>query len=102
MNIEVNYTPTVRQQATTLAWQIVKAVKLPFKTAQAQAWATVKLLAKMQNGPTEFTYIKDDRTQRLAIGESPTPDSSKPFVIRYRDLEADGIRSFRADRLVIA
>ena len=95
-------TQTIRQQATTLAWQLVRATRLPFKKAQNQAWATVKLLTRMQSGPTEFTYIKDDRTRRVATGERPAVATDKPFVIRYYDLDANAIRSFRADRLVIA
>ena len=103
MNSLINpVTPTIRQQATTLAWQIVRAARLPFKKAQTQAWATVKLLSQMQSGPTEFCYIKDDRTRRVAIGERPAPATDKPLVVRYFDIEAGGIRSFRVDRLVIA
>lgn len=95
-------TLTIRQQATTLAWQLVRAARLPFKTAQSQAWATVRLLSQMQTGPTQFSYIKDDRTRRVVIGERPAPATDKPLVIRYFDLEAGGIRSFRVDRLVTA
>lgn len=92
--------PTIRQQATTLAWQIVRTARLPFKKAQSQAWATVKLLNRMQSGPTEFAYIKDDRTRRVAIGERPAPATDRPLVIRYFDVEAGGVRSFRIDRLI--
>ena len=91
---------TIRQQATTLAWQIVRTARLPFKKAQLQAWATVKLLNRMQSGPTEFAYIKDDHTRRIAIGERPTPATDKPLVICYFDVEAGGLRSFRIDRLI--
>ncbi len=89
MNPTINVpAPTIRQQATTLAWQIVRTARLPFKTAQNQAWATVKLLTRMQSGPTQFAYIKDDRTRRVAIGERPAPATDKPLVVRYFDVEA--------------
>ena len=95
---------SIRQRATTLAWQLVRTTRLSFKQAQAQAqaWATVRLLNQMNSGPTEFRYRKDDRSYRVAIGERPSTDTEKPFLIRYFDLEAGAIRSFRVDRLVIA
>lgn len=102
-------TASTRTQALTLAWHIVKTVRLPFVKAQAQAWATVKLKAQMQAGPVGFWYIKDDGTTRFAIGHfipQPTPsDSGKatnPLVVRYFDTLSNGWRSFRADRLVTA
>lgn len=97
-----------RVEALTLAWQIVKTVRLPFVKAQAQAWATVRLKARMQTGPVTFQYIKDDGTTRFAVGQYVTTDttisSSKPtspLVVRYFDTLANGWRSFRADRLII-
>ena len=93
---------SIRQRATTLAWQLVRSVRLSHKKAHAQAWATIRLLDQMGSGPTQFSYLKDDRSQRTAIGERPAPDSQKPFLIRYFAVEAGAIRSFRIDRLVIA
>lgn len=93
---------SIRQRAVTLAWQLVRTTRLSFKQAQAQAWATVRLLNRMNSGPTEFSYRKDDRSYRFAIGERPSTDNEKPFLIRYFDVEAGAIRSFRVDRLVIA
>ena len=94
--------PSIRQRATTLAWQLVRTVRLSHKKAYAQAWATVRLLDQMSSGPTQFRYLKDDRSYRVAIGERPAPDSDKPLLIRYFDLEAGAIRSFRIDRLIPA
>lgn len=100
---------TPRAEALTLAWQIVRTVRLPFVQAQAQAWATVKLKARMQTGPVAFHYIKDDGTTRLAIGQYVAPQTAtttskpaSPLVVRYFDTLAGGWRSFRADRLIIA
>jgi len=90
-----------RQQAVTLAWQLVRVARLPFNKAQRQAWATVRLLTRMQTGPTRFMYIKGDSTRRVAVGEHPALATDKPLIVRYYDVEAKAVRSFRADRLVI-
>jgi hypothetical protein len=99
--------PTPRAQALSLAWQLVKTARLPFVKAQAQAWATIRLKTQMQAGPVAFWYVKDDGTTRYAIGHFiPTSmEGSKPaspLVVRYFDTLANGWRSFRADRLIIA
>ena len=91
----------IRSEALTLAWQIVRKARMPFVSAQAKAWATVKLKAQMQVQPVSFTYIKDDGTIRTATGQYMS-EGSAPLVIRYFDTPANAWRSFRADRLVIA
>lgn len=88
-----------RSEALTLAWQIVKTARLPFVHAQAKAWATVKLKAKMQVEPVSFCYIKDDGSYRFATGQYATTTTS-PLVVRYFDTDANGVRSFRIDRLI--
>lgn len=91
-----------------LTWQLVKNAKLSFGKALKQAWAAVKLKTQMLTRPVSFFYVKEDGTERFAVGHyaaaTPATGSSKPtspLVIRYFDTLANGWRSFRADRLLI-
>ena len=107
MNTPTITAPTARQQALTLAWEMVHTARLSFRVAQAKAWATIKLTAAMQKGPVGFWYTKEDGTTRFAVGHhltaaEPTAKPAKPLVVRYFDTQANGIRSFRADRINIA
>lgn len=88
-----------RSEALTLTWQIVRKARLPFVNAQAKAWATIKLKAKMQVEPVSFCYIKDDGSYRFATGQYATTTTS-PLVVCYFDTDAKGVRSFRIDRLI--
>ena len=92
---------TTRSEAVKLAWQIARNAGLPFAQVQAQAWATLKLKAKMQVQPVSFCYFKEDGSRRYATGQYATT-TTKPLVICYYDTEAGGIRSFRMDRLIVA
>ncbi len=98
--------PSTRTQALSLTWAIVRTAKLPFVSAQAKAWATLKLKAQLRRGPVSFSYVKDDGSVRHAIGELTTEGAggkpAGPLVVRYYDTLARGWRSFRADRLITA
>ena len=105
MNTQTN----LRAQALKLASQLVKQTTLSFGAAQKQAWASVKLWVTMQQQPVRFFYLKQDGSQREAIGfygaVSPlTEPESLPQIglaIRYYDTRVQNWRTFRADRLII-
>lgn len=81
---------------------------LSFGEAISRAWRALKLKAEMMVKPVSFFYLKDDGSERFAVGyygATTTPASSgKPSpvnVVKYYDTLAGGWRSFRIDRLII-
>ncbi|GAB2547182.1 SH3 beta-barrel fold-containing protein [Spirosoma aerophilum] len=98
-----------RADVLRLTWQLVREASLSFSQALKKAWATIRLKAEMLIRPVSFFYLKDDGTERFAVGHysSATLSSinSKPtstLVVRYFDTLANGWRSFRIDRLILA
>lgn len=96
----------LRTAALKLTAEIVRQTCMPFGKAQKQAWATLKLSARMQQHPVPFSYRKDDGSKRAAVGCYPSTvtTTAKPgnaLVYRYYDTLVNGWRSFRADRLQI-
>ncbi|CCG99870.1 hypothetical protein FAES_1861 [Fibrella aestuarina BUZ 2] len=87
----------------------LRATGLSMADALKRAWQTIKLKAQMLVTPTRFTYVKEDGSERTAIGyygAAPVVEGGKAenlasLAIRYFDTEVNGWRSFRADRLVI-
>lgn len=100
-----------RKAVLRLTWQLVKQAGLTFADALKRAWATLRLTAQMSQQATTFFYRKDDGSERCAIGfNRVAPDrveanrpakKHNPLVITYYDLQANGWRSFRADRLIL-
>jgi hypothetical protein len=100
----VNPIAHTRTQALLLTAQLRKQTGMAFGPAQRQAWASLKLQAQMQQHPTSFFYRKEDGSTRFAVGISPSPATStaaNPLVVRYYDTLADGLRSYRIDRLIV-
>jgi len=94
------------------AWSIKKLnPKYTFRKALMQSWRAEKLYRSMRGGNVvEFVYIKLDGSIRIASGTIPelndqfsTSERVKTLaqnsVVNYFDLEANGWRSFKADRL---
>ena len=94
------------------AWSIKKLnPKYTFRKALIQSWRAEHLYRSMSGGNVvEFVYIKLDGTIRIASGTLPevaeafsTADRKKTLaqnsVVNYFDTDANGWRSFKADRL---
>lgn len=84
--------------------------QLSWSVCMLLGWAKAKVMAALQTGTTvTYTTDKGNTVQRQATALSsytpaaangnPTRKSS-PMAVVYFDKDADGIRSFRIDRLV--
>lgn len=99
-----------RADVLRTAWQLVRKSGLSFSNALKRAWAAVKLKTAMHVKAVSFFYLKEDGTERYAIGSYRlAPISIHPIVlrpeapgtVRYYDILSNGWRSFRIDRLIL-
>ena len=79
--------------------------------AMKMAWRAEKLIAELHTTEVKFSFIKEDGTCREAFGtlikeiieKVWTPKGAEPKpnpeVVRYFDIQAEGWRSFRVDRV---
>lgn len=92
------------------AWSIKKLnPQYTFRKALIVSWRAEKLHRSMSGGNVvEFVYIKLDGSIRIASGTLPVQDFStservktlaQNSVVNYFDTDANGWRSFKADRL---
>ena len=92
------------------AWAIKKEnPSFTFRKALIQSWKAEKLHRKMHGGNVvEFVYVKLDGSIRIASGTLPEVKESfnqnkktygQHSVVNYFDVDANGWRSFKADRL---
>jgi hypothetical protein len=103
-------TSTIRTAALNFA-QLIKKYdrQLSWSKCMLLGWAKAKVMAAIQNGAT-ITYTTDSGNQvaRQAVSlTNYTPANgngaarkTSPLACVYFDKDADGIRSFRIDRLV--
>lgn len=75
-----------------------------------RAWHTLKLKSRMAQGNVSFFYLKEDGTERFALGcyaKAPQRESTgparkpNPMIFVYYDLFVEGWRSCRVDRLLL-
>ena len=110
--MEHTHNNKTRSAALSIAWNIRKTTGASWGDCQRKAWAALRLKAQLRTGACTFSYVKENGETRKATG-TLCPDlftySSKgdakpgsPAVIRYFDLDANGFRSFRIDRLTLA
>lgn len=100
-----------------LAWQLIKKAGMAFGEAVRRAYEVIKLkvkLAKTDEKGMWISYKKEDGTIRHALATRNVkhiPADKQPksageskiqIATTYFDILADGWRSFRADRLIIA
>lgn len=107
-----------RSEAITMAWAIRKE-GIAWGEAIKRAWKTLRLKMRLANTDEKgewISYTKDNGEVRTALATRTTAHipaqyqpkadapakAEKPHVIKYFDILADGWRSFRADRLIIA
>ena len=92
------------------AWSIKKLNPMyTFRKALIVSWRAEKLHRAMRDGNVvEFVFIKKDGSIRIAEGTLPNGDFSSServktlaqnSVVNYFDVQKDGWRSFKADRL---
>ena len=101
-----------RSAILSLAWAIRKQSGLSWGECQNRAWRVARLRAAMQAGPVGFAYLKEDGSERRALGtlnselfqyeSKGTGKASGSAVVKYWDIEAGAFRSFRAERLLAA
>lgn len=93
------------------AWYFFKkGIYTSFSEALKAAWRRFKVIRKLASGQLEFTFRKGTGEIRKAIGTlniQTKPRSTKeakytPDVIAYYDIESDGWRRFRIERLIAA
>lgn len=86
-----------RQIMQTANWYLTNKVAESRSEALKLAWWRAKIVAKLQNGKTLFSYAKKSTgEERIAIGTRQGYDfqESRPDLVRYYDLQAEGIRCF--------
>jgi len=92
------------------AWSIKKQNQnYTFRKALKVSWRAEKLHRSMIGGNVvEFVFIKKDGSIRIATGTLPTESFStseriktlaQNSVVNYFDVDSNGWRSFKADRL---
>jgi WYL_2, Sm-like SH3 beta-barrel fold len=102
-----------RSTILTASWKVRKAnPTLSWGECQRQAWSAYNLKEAMQSGIVEFSFIKADNSVRTAKGtlngelfqyeNKGANFPASPDVIRYFDVEANGWRSFRIERLIFS
>ena len=99
----------VRSKVMSNAWTIYKTGKFTFGESMSIAWKRHKLLAALKSGIVYFAYNKTDNSRREAIGtlregnynyDHKGSDKPSPlYVVKYYDIEKQGFRSVRLDRL---
>lgn len=95
-----------------LAWRLYEHNKRAIRLGDCMAAAhkVLRLNEAMQHGLVRFTFQKINGEVRNAIGTlrpdlfvAPPPTVEEPeglTLVRYYDVEKNGIRSFRAERIV--
>lgn len=106
-----------RRQILTLAHLIKKSENITFGEAQKRAWKisrATQLHTLLKNNIVTFEYQKENGETRRAVGTlndmfiSYTPKGNGTTAqtinyttaVKYWDLDANGFRCFRVDRLV--
>ena len=99
-----------RSEVLTLSWTIRKQnTGLTWGQCQAAAWRALKLRSALHAGAVAFEFTKEDGTTRKANGtlsrdffqyeSKGGPTKENPLLVKYFDLEKQGFRSCRVDRL---
>lgn len=99
-----------RSEVLTLAHTVRRASpSLTWSQCQKAAWSALRLRASLRTGAVRFTFTKEDGSTRQALGTlnselfsytSKTTDrADNPMVVKFYDLENQGFRSCRVDRL---
>lgn len=99
-----------RSNILRAAWACKKVnPEMSFSQCQVQAWKAEGLKSALKTSVVEFTFIKDDKSTRVAKGTlcseffsytSTGSTKSNHAVVSYFDLDAKNWRCFRVDRLV--
>jgi len=106
-----NEEPSAKSAIFSNAWSMFKAELFEtFGEALAASWKRSKLVTALKTGVAYFEFITSKGEPRKAIGtlrngnfsyESKTPKKkSKIEVVKYFDLERQGFRACRVDRLL--
>lgn len=103
----------MKHYVMTTAWKIYRKYKnLPFAFALKLAWRKAKMIWAMHTDNVNFSYIKIDGTIREARGtlqDSVLPTrntvgshTTSPDLLYYWDLDRNGWRACRLERLIMA
>ncbi len=89
------------------AYEIMQSTNKSFAVCLSKAWQVYRLIKKMRNKVTEFTFEKADGTLRRAKGiiknyvTTSTIKRKENFKsIAYFDTEKQNFRSFKVENLI--
>lgn len=97
------------QKVMTLAWQFVKRNGFTMSEALKQAWANIKLTAKLSKGIVKFYFKKVDGSTREAFGTLKTEllphhevsnRKTNVTIQTYFDIEKQEWRCFKKANLI--
>lgn len=105
----------MKKYIMNLAWTLTRTNGAKFSYALSRAWKVGKLVSSLASATMRgvvFHYRKEDGSIRRAVGMAnnwlldlhglPELHNTGAVVVRYYDIEAGAVRSFRSDRLILA